>query len=80
MTFWEIYLYGLLLIMAMMTMLWIVSILINNVSIVDLFWGFGFVLSSALYFSLSEGFELRKIILLHLVLVGLSNGNYQVPI
>jgi len=69
MTFWELYGFGLLLIMGMMTALWLVSIFIKNVSIVDLFWGLGFVLSAAFYFSFTEGFELRKIILISLVSV-----------
>ena len=67
MKFLEIYLLGLAVIMAMMATLWLVSIFIKNVSIVDLFWGLGFVLSASLYFSFAEGFELRKIILLILV-------------
>jgi len=67
MTFWETYLLGLALIISMMTALWIVSIFIKNVSIVDLFWGLGFVLSASLYFSLGGGFDIRKIILLSLV-------------
>lgn len=67
MTFWAIYFLGLAVIMLMMTGLWIVSIFIKNVSIVDLFWGLGFVLSASLYFSLGNGFEIRKIILLSMV-------------
>ena len=44
MSFFEIYLYGLLIIISMMTILWIFSIILKNVSIVDIFWGFGYVL------------------------------------
>jgi steroid 5-alpha reductase family enzyme len=53
--------------MVMMTMLWIVSIMVKNVSIVDLFWGMGFVLTCGFYFLKTEGYELRKIIVLILV-------------
>ncbi len=38
-----------LLIWVLMTLLWIWSIIIKNVSIVDLFWGVGFVLVNAFY-------------------------------
>ncbi|MBK7711494.1 MAG: DUF1295 domain-containing protein [Bacteroidales bacterium] len=53
--------------MIIMTSLWIVSILIKNVSIVDIFWGAGFVITSAYYFLNSNGNETRKIILMTLV-------------
>lgn len=67
MTFWETYLLGLAVILFMMAVLWIVSIFIKNVSIVDLFWGIGFIFANAVYFSLGSGFETRKILLLFLV-------------
>jgi steroid 5-alpha reductase family enzyme len=55
--------------MILMTSLWIVSIVLKNVSIVDLFWGFGFVMTSWFYFLKSGGNESRKIILLVLVTI-----------
>ncbi len=51
----------------MMTILWIVSVVIKNVSIVDLFWGIGFVLTAVFYALNTEGFGLRKIVLIILV-------------
>ena len=48
----------------MMTILWIVSIKIKNVSIVDLFWGFGFVVTTVFYFINTDGNGLRKAIIL----------------
>jgi steroid 5-alpha reductase family enzyme len=39
MTFISIYSQALLLVVVLMTALWLVSILLKNVSIVDLFWG-----------------------------------------
>ncbi len=39
----------------------------KNVSIVDLFWGPGFVVTAVFYFLNTDGSELRKIILLTLV-------------
>jgi len=63
--------------MIMMTSLWIVSVIIKNVSIVDLFWGFGFVLAGWYYFMHTEGFEPRKIILMAMVTVwGLRLSGY----
>ena len=52
-----------------MTLLWVVGVIVKNVSIVDLFWGFGFVMISGFYFLKTDGFELRKIIILILVAV-----------
>jgi steroid 5-alpha reductase family enzyme len=53
----------------MMTSLWSVSIIIKNVSIVDLFWGFGFVLAGWFYFLHTDGYEPRKMILMTLVTI-----------
>ena len=50
-----------------MTLLWVASVIAKNVSIVDLFWGLGFVLTAGFYFIKTGGFELRKIILIILV-------------
>jgi steroid 5-alpha reductase family enzyme len=67
MSFILIYIQAFLVIMIMMTSLWIISILIKNVSIVDLFWGVGFVLLCGFYFINTNGYEHRKIILLSMV-------------
>jgi steroid 5-alpha reductase family enzyme len=69
MSFIQIYLQALIVILMLMTLLWGVSTLIKNVSIVDLFWGFGFVLTSVFYFLKTDGSEPRKIILLSLVAI-----------
>ena len=69
MTFIQVYLIGLAVIMAMMTTLWIISIPIKNVSIVDLFWGFGFVVACSIYFLQTEGLEIRKNLLLIMVII-----------
>ena len=69
MTFFQIYLLAFAAIILMMTMLWLISIKIRNVSIVDLFWGFGFVVASAVYFIFTEGLQTRKILLMTLVAV-----------
>jgi len=67
MAFIQIYLVALAVILTMMTLLWFISIPVKNVSIVDLFWGFGFVAACLVYFLLTEGFETRKLLLLTLV-------------
>ncbi|RPH29583.1 MAG: DUF1295 domain-containing protein [Bacteroidales bacterium] len=69
MTFIEIYLIALLSIMVLMSTLWIVSVFIKNVSIVDLFWGFGFVVAAAVYFIFTDGYQTRKVLLLTLVAI-----------
>jgi steroid 5-alpha reductase family enzyme len=61
--------------MIMMTLLWVVSVIFKNVSIVDLFWGLGFVLASGLYFLKTGGYEPRKVILI--VLVSIWGIAYQ---
>jgi steroid 5-alpha reductase family enzyme len=63
MGFFHIFLQAFLVIMSLMAILWVVSIMLKNVSIVDLFWGFGFVLIAAFYFLHTEGFEPRKILI-----------------
>jgi len=52
-----------------MTLLWVASVIAKNVSIVDLFWGLGFILSGVFYFLKTGGNEPRKIILILLVSV-----------
>jgi steroid 5-alpha reductase family enzyme len=69
MSFLLIFFQGLLLIMIMMTILWGVSVIVRNVSIVDLFWGLGFVLTAGFYFLKTEGLEIRKIIILSLAAI-----------
>lgn len=63
----SLFLQASLLILILVTILWLWSIAINNVSIVDIFWGFGFVVVNAYYFILSGGINTRKLLLLVLV-------------
>jgi steroid 5-alpha reductase family enzyme len=67
MTFFQIYLLAFAAIMSMMTLLWLISVKIRNVSIVDLFWGFGFVVAGWVYFMNTEGLETREILLMAMV-------------
>jgi steroid 5-alpha reductase family enzyme len=66
-TFVEIYFRALLIILGMMTLLWLISVIIKNVSIVDLFWGLGFVLTAGVYFFHTDGYTIRKILITTLV-------------
>ncbi len=58
-----------LLIWVLVTLLWIWSVIIKNVSIVDIFWGFGFVAVNAFYVFMSGELTDRKILILILVTV-----------
>lgn len=63
----QIYLNGLIGILSLMTTLWIISIFIKNVSIVDMFWGFGFVMTNIVYYISTDIHYLRHYFLLILV-------------
>lgn len=77
MGFFPIWFQALGIILAMMTLLWIISAIIKNVSIVDLFWGLGFVISAIFYFIQTGEADPRKTILLLLVTVwGLRLSGY----
>jgi len=54
-------------IFALVTLLWLWSVFIKNVSIVDIFWGFGFVVVNTLYVFMSGELNTRKILILTLV-------------
>jgi steroid 5-alpha reductase family enzyme len=61
MTSLEMYGIGALVILGMMTLLWLISLLLKDASIVDIFWGAGFVVSNWVYFALTpDGFTGRK--------------------
>jgi len=56
-----------LIIFVLVTLLWIISVIIKNVSIIDLFWGLGFVTVNLIYFLETGDISVRKILLLVLV-------------
>lgn len=62
-----IFLQASLIILLLVTLLWVVSVIIKNVSIVDLFWGMGFVVVNSYYFFMSGEMTPRKILLFALV-------------
>lgn len=64
------YLTGGAVILVMMLTLWLVSLLLKNSSIVDIFWGSGFVLTGWIYFLITpEGSLPRKLLLMTLVTI-----------
>jgi steroid 5-alpha reductase family enzyme len=55
-------------ILGLMTVLWGISLALKNSSIVDIFWGTGFVVANWVYFALTpEGFLPRKLLIAALV-------------
>jgi steroid 5-alpha reductase family enzyme len=65
-----VYGFGLLVILGCMAALWILSLYLKNSSIVDIFWGAGFVVVNWVYFALSpDGFLPRKLLIGILVTV-----------
>jgi len=57
-------------IFGLMLMLWVISLLLRNSSIVDIFWGFGFVVSGWVYFFLTpDGFIVRRLLIAGLATV-----------
>jgi steroid 5-alpha reductase family enzyme len=69
MSFIQIYLQALLMILIMMSLIWILSVALKNVSVVDSFWGPGFVIVCFFYFLRTGGTDIRKLILLTLVAI-----------
>lgn len=69
---------GVLVIWALMTLLWLYSLLIKNASIVDIFWGLGFVVLGYVYFFTTEnGVDARQYLIVALVTIwGLRLGGY----
>ena len=61
MMFLELYGMVALAILGFMTLIWLASLALRNSSIVDIFWGIGFVLANWVYFALTPGgFPARK--------------------
>ncbi len=69
MDLFALFISALLGIVFLMAILWLISIILHNASIVDLFWGFGFVIIASIYFLLTDGFASRKVIIMSLVAI-----------
>jgi steroid 5-alpha reductase family enzyme len=78
MTYLTIYGNGALAILGLMITLWVVSLILKDSSIVDIFWGPGFVVANSLFYALTpDGAPARKTLISMLVLVwGLRLGSY----
>lgn len=62
-----LFLHASFIILVLVTLLWIWSVIIKNVSIVDLFWGTGFVVVNAYYVFMSGELNARKLLIFALV-------------
>ncbi len=70
MSFPAVYGIGLVVILGCMTALWLLSLYLKNSSIVDIFWGTGFIIVNAVYLALSPGgFPARQWLITVLVTV-----------
>ena len=67
--FWSVYLRGFGAVMLLLSAVWIVSVKLTNASIVDPFWGLGFVLLAIYYYFNSNGDPTRKIVVVLLASV-----------
>ncbi len=68
MSFIEIWFQGLLLIVLFFSIVWGCSVFLKNVSIVDIFWGLGFVVAGIYYFIITPGATMREILALILLI------------
>jgi steroid 5-alpha reductase family enzyme len=63
--------------LAAMFLLWILSLVLKNASIVDIFWGIGFVLIALVTFAIAEGYPPRKLLMTALTAIwGLRLAGY----
>jgi steroid 5-alpha reductase family enzyme len=62
-----LYLLSFAAIIAFMLVIWLVSVRLTDASIVDIFWGIGFVYLAVIYFFFTDGIVERKLLLLILV-------------
>ncbi len=69
MSLFEVIGLSLLVVVAFMTAGWLLSLARNDSSVVDVFWGLGFVLGALLYLVATEGFIGRKILITTLIAI-----------
>jgi steroid 5-alpha reductase family enzyme len=69
MGFLEIWLNGFILSMVLLSLLWIASVFLKNASIIDPFWGFGFVVLAFYYLYATGNYSPRAILLTALVTI-----------
>lgn len=54
---------------ALMTAVWVASVIVRNAGIIDAFWGLGFVVAAWTYYATTDGFPARKMLIALLVTV-----------
>jgi steroid 5-alpha reductase family enzyme len=64
MTIQAIYINGFFLILGLMIVLWMTSVFLKNASIVDPFWGLGFVIVAVYYYFQGDSNSIRKMVVL----------------
>jgi len=69
MDFINIWLYGFLMSMVLLTILWVVSVFLKDASIIDPFWGFGFVVLTYFYLYLTGNYSDKSILVASLVTI-----------
>ena len=67
MSIFEVWLAGYGAVFVLMTAVWIVSVIITDASIVDIVWGFGFVVLAWTYYLITDGDPQRKLLMTTLV-------------
>jgi steroid 5-alpha reductase family enzyme len=60
---------SLLVVVGYMTAVWLVSLVLHNAGIVDIFWGLGFIVVAVVYFLAGDGFVGRKVLIASLLTV-----------
>lgn len=64
-------------VVAYMTVIWLVSVRLRNASIVDIFWGPGFLLVALAYLAFADGYDVRRVLVTALVAAwGLRLGTH----
>ncbi|UCH10530.1 MAG: DUF1295 domain-containing protein [Fidelibacterota bacterium] len=66
---WEIFVSAAPVVLVFITAVWILSLLIQDASIMDIFWGPGFVIAATWYLLSSEGYEPRRVLIISLVMI-----------
>jgi steroid 5-alpha reductase family enzyme len=69
MNFFAIWSQATVVILILMSLVWLVSVLLKNASIVDPIWGFGFVLATWFYYGRSQGLPARQLLVSILVTI-----------
>ena len=67
--FWHLYLTGAIAVWIYVTTVWLMSLALRDASIIDIFWGLGFVILAVLWYFLADGAPPRKTLVVLLVTI-----------